>query len=590
MADLSVTPVAGQVKPPQVNSLADMLNIARGAQAYRQSEEINPLLVQERQQALNTQAEQYRQALQMNPLLVQQQQNVVQQGTQETERGGITLGQLRQADTERLAIQNLMATDPNSIMTNGMFDPAKLNAVIPKLAPYTGQEYISKFSTLGRAQNEFMDSSTKLSQGDKSVIAGPLGVLGRSGVTDPKVYLGELDFLAKQHEGNPNMLRLIKAQRDIISALPPGQHVAQGAIRASESLLAPVQQRETFAPQPGTVSTGSEILSTVTQPSVGGSTPTISTGPSLAQIQLPPGSRMSATGQMDMNNNPIYEVKDASGRVTGTVTVPAGVPEAWLPGAGGGGGGSQGAANPAPGQAAPRPAPGRATTVPVVPSPPSNAPVRMPAGENADTLKAAQQIRMTANNGAAEVPMQQFNSNQIIKLADDVTTGKGVNWLTSLSGGYAALPWTSDQATNLNQLGHYMALQTASLAKTAGLSGTDAANRLAGEMSGTTEWTAPAIKQTARVNRALSTATELFNMGVENAFKRSNSNPFSAREFQNKWSATTDINAVRLYDALKNNDKEAIAEVVRQAGGQNSAGYKSLVNKIGQMNALIKGQ
>jgi len=581
MADLSVTPVAGQVKPPQVTSLADMLNIARGAQAYRQSEEMNPLLVQQQRQAVDTSSEAYRQALQMNPLLVQQQR-------QETERGNITLGQLQQADTERLRIQNLMETNPGALMTNGMFDPGKLNQVIPKLAPYTGQDYITKFTTLGRAQNEFMDSSTKLSQADKSVIAGPLGVLGRSGVTDPKMYLGELDYLAKQHEGNPNMLRLIKAQRDIISALPPGQHVAQGAIRASESLLAPTQQREAYAPQPGTASTGSEIITTVTQPSVAGSTPTITKGPSLAQIQLPPGSRMSATGQVDMNNNPIYEVKDANGNVTGTVTVPAGVPQSWLPG-GGAGGGSQGASGQnAPSQTSP--APSRTTTVPVVTAPPSNAPVRMPPGENADTLKAAQQIRMTANNGAAEVPMQQFNSNQIIKLADDVTTGKGVNWLTSLSGGYAALPWTSDQATNLNQLGHYMALQTASLAKTAGLSGTDAANRLAGEMSGTTEWTAPAIKQTARVNRALSTATELFNMGVENAFKRSNSNPFSAREFQNKWSATTDINAIRLYDALKNNDKEAIAEVVRQAGGQNSAGYKALVNKIGQMNALIKGQ
>jgi hypothetical protein len=403
-----------------------------------------------------------------------------------------------------------------------------------------------------------------------------------------------LDFLAKQHEGNPNLLRLIKAQREIISALPPGEHVAQGAIRASESLLTPPQQRETFTPQPGTVSTGTEILSTVTQPSVGGSAPRISAGPSLAQMQLPPGSRMTATGQMDMNNNPIYEVKDANGNVVGTVTVPAGVPQSWLPGAGGG---SQGAPVPAapgqaaPGQAAPsQPAPGRATTIPVVPAPPSNAPVRIPPGENADTLRAAQQIRITANNGAAEVPMQQFNSNQIIKLADDVITGKGVGLLTSLSGGYAALPWTSDQATNLNQLGHYMAQQTASLSKTSGLSGTDASNRLAAEMTGSLEWTAPAIKQTARVNRALSTATELFNMGIENAFKKSNGNPFSAREFQNKWSATTDINAVRLYDALKNNDKEAIAEVVRQAGGQNSPGYKALVDKIGKMNALIKGQ
>lgn len=578
MADLSVTPVAGQVKPPQVTSLADMLNIARGAQAYRQTEEMNPLLLRQQQQ-------QVEQASRMNPLLLQQQQNVVQQGTQETERGGITLGQLKQADTERLRVQNLMETNPGALMTNGMFDPAKLNKVIPTLAPYTGQEYITKFTALGRAQNELMDSSTKLSQGDKSVIAGPLGVLGRSGVGDPKVYLGELDFLAKQHEGNPNMLRLIKAQRDIISQLPPGEHVAQGAIRASEALLAPVQQREAFTPQAGTLNTGAEILPTVQQPSVGGSKPSIVVGGTpLAQVQVGPGQRMEATGEVDMNNNPIYQVKDVNGQVVGTVTVPAGVPQSWLPG----GGRQPQPGQVLPGQVNPPQTGGRTSTVPVV-APPSNAPVRLPPGETADTLKAAQQIRMVANNGAAEVPMQQFNSNQIIKLADDVITGKGVGLLTSLSGGYAALPWSSDQATNLNQLGHYMALQTASLAKTAGLSGTDAANRLAGEMSGTTEWTAPAIKQTARVNRALSTGTELFNMGVENAFKRTNS-PFSAREFQNKWSATADINAIRLYDALKNNDKEAIAEVVRQAGGQNSAGYKALVNKIGQMNALIKGQ
>lgn len=571
MADLSVNPVAASVKPPQVTSLADMVNLARGAQAFRQSE-------------------------QMNPMLLEQQQNIVQQGKQETERGGITLGQLRQADTERLAVQNLMQTNPGAIMTNGMFDPAKLNEVIPKLAPYTGQEYISKFSTLGKAQNELMDSSTKLSQGDKSVIAGPLGVLGRSGVGDPKIYLSELDFLAKQHEGNPNMLRLIKAQRDIISQLPPGEHVAQGAIRASESLLAPTQQREAFTPQAGTLNTGAAILPTVQQPSVGGSKPTITVGGTpLAQVQVGPGQRMEPTGEVDMNNNPIYQVKDLNGNVVGTVTVPAGVPQSWLPGGGGGqvmpqaAPGQANPPRPAPGQANPPQAAGRTSTVPVVAAPPSNAPVRMPPGETPDTLKAAQQIRMTANNGAAEVPMQQFNSNQIIKLADDVITGKGVGLLTSLSGGYAALPFTSDQATNLNQLGHYMALQTASLAKTSGLSGTDAANRLAGEMSGTTEWTAPAIKQTARVNRALSTGTELFNMGVENAFKRTNS-PFSAREFQNKWSTTADINAIRLYDALKNNDKEAIAEVVRQAGGQNSPGYKALVNKIGQMNALIKGQ
>jgi len=46
MADLTVTPVATQIKPVQGVSLGDMINIARGAQAYRQAEQINPLTLQ----------------------------------------------------------------------------------------------------------------------------------------------------------------------------------------------------------------------------------------------------------------------------------------------------------------------------------------------------------------------------------------------------------------------------------------------------------------------------------------------------------------------------------------------------------------
>ena len=162
----------------------------------------------------------------------------------------------------------------------------------------------------------------------------------------------------------------------------------------------------------------------------------------------------------------------------------------------------------------------------------------------------------------------------------------------SLSGGYAAIPWTSDNASNLNQLGHYMSLQTASLAQSSGLAGTDAARNIAGQMSGTTEWTPQAIKQTARVNRALSTATDLFNRGVDASFNRSK-NPFSATEFQQRWTQTLGndgINAIRLYDAMQNQDKEGIREVVTQVGGPNSPGYKTLVQKIQAMQRLVGGQ
>ena len=51
MADLTVTPVATGIKPVQGMSLGEMMNMARGAQQYRQAEQVNPLLLQQEQEA-----------------------------------------------------------------------------------------------------------------------------------------------------------------------------------------------------------------------------------------------------------------------------------------------------------------------------------------------------------------------------------------------------------------------------------------------------------------------------------------------------------------------------------------------------------
>jgi hypothetical protein len=210
-------PVALGIKPPQPMSLGDMLNIARGAQQYQQAEE-------------------------MNPLLLKQQQQEIAGKAQEVETGGIKLTQTRQADQERLALQDLMQNRSESIMTNGMFDPAKLNAIVPKIAPYTGQKFIQDHVTLGKAQNEMMESSSRLNQNDLATIAGPLGVMGRAGVQDPQAYIKELDILKEQHKNNPNAVRLIESQQTILKQFKPGEAVAQGAVRAAEKLMTPQEQ------------------------------------------------------------------------------------------------------------------------------------------------------------------------------------------------------------------------------------------------------------------------------------------------------------------------------------------------------------
>jgi len=54
MADYNVSTVASEIKPPEVTSIGDMLNIARGAQAYQQAQQINPLKLQQEQTATET--------------------------------------------------------------------------------------------------------------------------------------------------------------------------------------------------------------------------------------------------------------------------------------------------------------------------------------------------------------------------------------------------------------------------------------------------------------------------------------------------------------------------------------------------------
>lgn len=546
MADLSVTPVAGQIRPVPSMSLGDMLSLARGVQAYQQAEQLNPLAVKEATAKTQT-------------------------AEQTAESGGIALRLEQQKENERKGLQQFLAI-PENYQTNGRVDLDKLNLMIPRLAPLTGPDVIQKITSLAQAQTEAIKAKQGLTQEQRNMIGARLSIFARAGATDKQTYLKELDLLGRENPDNPDLQRLIESYKKTLENVQSGPLLPQLAITAANSLMNVAQQQEAFAPRAGVLDTGAQILSTATTPSVAGGLPTVQVGAPLARREIGPAQTMEPTGRVDINNNPTAYIKDSTGRILGEVTIPAGQTPAGQPQVG----------QPPVGMPAPVAAP-QAQQM----APPAAPPVaRMRPGETPETMQQAQNIRSQASNSAAQVPNQVFNNNQIIKLADDVITGKGASFVGNLTGGYAAIPFTTDNATNLNQLGHYMALQTASLAASSGLGGTDAARGIAGEISGTTNWTAPAIKQTARVNRALATSTDLFNQGVQNAFNRSK-DPFSARDFQNKWSQTVDINAIRLYDAVKNNDTEAIKEIVKSVGGKESTGYKRLKQNLTQIQSLI---
>ena len=205
----------------------------------------------------------------------------------------------------------------------------------------------------------------------------------------------------------------------------------------------------------------------------------------------------------------------------------------------------------------------------------------------------------SARQAGSLVPTGIFNANQIIKLADKTNVGQGSQIIASLQGQNAFVPsgtWTAS-ASDYNQLGHYLAQQTALLAKNPAvggvLSNTVAGQQLAGQLAGTQEWTEGAIKNTSRVNRALLDATGLYNKGVQKSQQISNNNPIKANEFQDKWNDILDINSVRLIDAIKNKDAdpEGFREVVKELGGAKSPVFQRALKQVDEINNLVsKGQ
>jgi hypothetical protein len=243
MADFNIQPVATQIRPVQGASLADMVNIARGAQAYQQAGQINPLALQQQQQTTRT--------------------------------GEIALSVEEQKNKERQDMQSFFS-DPNNFQTNGRIDIDKINATVPKIAPLTGADYISKYSTLGQAQTQAISAKQNLTQDQRNMIAQRFSILGRLNVQDKNAYIAEMDLLKKENPDNPDLGRLVDSYKTIWqNSMESGPDLPGKAISGAQTLLSLAQQQTALAP---TISTTAEGRTVTTQPSVGAAAPTATFG------------------------------------------------------------------------------------------------------------------------------------------------------------------------------------------------------------------------------------------------------------------------------------------------------------------------
>lgn len=227
---------------PQVMSIGDMINTARAGQAYQQSQ-------------------------QLNPLAVQQQQQVVA-------KGGIELGQLQQVDRERKNLQEFFA-NPDNFQTNGRIDIDKINKVVPTIAPYTGSEYVSKYTTLGKAQTDAIGAKQNLTQDQRAMIAQRFSILGRLGVDKVEPYIKEMDLMKQENPDNPDLNRLLDSYKTIWQTeMKSGPDLPGKAISGAQTLLTPAQQQSQFAPSIST----QDGRTVVTTPGVGAKQPTAEVG------------------------------------------------------------------------------------------------------------------------------------------------------------------------------------------------------------------------------------------------------------------------------------------------------------------------
>jgi hypothetical protein len=243
MATFNVPMLGTEVKPVPQTSLSDMLGIARGAQAYQQAQQVNPLALQQQQQATRT--------------------------------GQIQLGVAEQTDMERRNLQTFFS-DPKNFQTDGRIDIDKINAQVPKIAPLTGPDYVQKITTLGTAQTEGLKAKQNLTQDKKALISSFLGAAGRFGVDDPAVVNRELQNFLATNPNDPEMKNLVeKAYVPIFSQMQKGPQVTDALIKASQAIMTPAQQQTTFAP---TISTTAEGKTTTTMPGFGITPPTSTIG------------------------------------------------------------------------------------------------------------------------------------------------------------------------------------------------------------------------------------------------------------------------------------------------------------------------
>jgi hypothetical protein len=184
-----------------------------------------------------------------------------------------------QQQKEMPLIQNFMK-DPDNKLPDGSFDLKQMPALI-SIAPLIGPEYADKIIGLTKNHIETNRALNLLSEENRKPFASIYGNYGQIAANGQPVTGGEvIQSLERLKEFYPQLAQAADGQIKGWKARPLDQPVdPQTFMKARNESLTPTQLIDQFAPKATTGSVGGQAVGVVTQPSIMGEQPKVSTTP-----------------------------------------------------------------------------------------------------------------------------------------------------------------------------------------------------------------------------------------------------------------------------------------------------------------------
>jgi hypothetical protein len=210
--------------------------------------------------------------------------------------------------------------------------------------------------------------------------------------------------------------------------------------------------------------------------------------------------------------------------------------------------------------------------------------VNAPAADQANYNTRVQQLgqEYQAVSTAANDPMNgvqatRFRNQQILDLVPHATTGPGTRMLNTIA---SRLPGSTGDA--YQDLEHYLSQNSAAMAKSMGVPGTNLGAETAAAAAGNVERNPGALREITRTNDALNTAMDLYNRGFAKV-TNNGSDMSRAASYKQAFGQNLDINAIRWANAHRRNDQDEIADLTQKLGPQ---GVKAAQQKLRVLSSL----